>query len=201
MRALLAFNLCLALFARPSAGAEPPALEQTGDKLGSEPLNAPPEAEEAGVPNVAYERSPDRQGSDTGTVYGEIGGSGGLFSLNYERLLADTVAIRVGGGLLYSQPVYAVSFPVTVSVLTPLSRDIAFEMGGGATVLYPLSGSMDEFQTVLARDGPIMAVPTAVLGFRALRLTDGVTVRFAWTPLLGATGRLQGWVGVAIGEK
>lgn len=210
MRAPLTLSLCLIVLAPPSAGAEPPGSDQVEDHPGSHPLDFVPERKRSAPPNTASKRSPRREGPAANTLYLELGGGGGALSLNYERLLADIFSMRVGGGLFYVQVrqgghvpawVSAVSFPVTVSFLGIRSGDKVLELGGGATILAPVSPeSQDALRSSLGRGTTVMAVPTAIVGYRTLHGQTGGSLRFAWTPFIGPMG-LNYWLGLAMGHE
>jgi len=73
------------------------------------------------------------------SVYVEFFGSGGLYSINYDRLLTDHVGFRVGFGIfdgLWRSPrVNFIGVPVLLNYLVPLSDSHNLELGLGVSMM------------------------------------------------------------------
>jgi len=116
-------------------------------------------------------------------VFGELLGNGGLYSVNYERMLTDRFAVRIGYGawdspLLFqgSPPDRYRTLPVTVSyLLGPGERKL--ELGGGITFG---RGTFDRhFDT--RRDFSFRTL-TAIVGYRSHPREGGYLFRAGATP-------------------
>jgi hypothetical protein len=141
------------------------------------------------------------------SLYVELGGSGALYSLNYERFVLDDVALRIGfgyvsltgstiNGATVTADVSLVTIPVTASYLGIGSGNHRLELGGGA-VYASISGAIDSTGTK-AFGSASGVVGTAIVGYRYTRPSGGFTFRAAFTPLFGQGGFLP-WAGVAFG--
>lgn len=119
------------------------------------------------------------------SVYLELGGAGVLYSLNYERLIYDRVAVRAGASNI---PAFGgiFIFPATVSVLfDPLAATSRPELGAGIT--YVTTGV----------DSSIDA--TAIIGFRHRLEGSRFFLRAALIPYLSASKGFNLWAGAAVG--
>jgi hypothetical protein len=127
------------------------------------------------------------------SLYAEFFGAGGEASLNFEKLLGETISLRVGGGL--TGVVFRKGFvvPVTGSVLFG-GRQSKLELGGGgAWVDIDDNGTEDTFLNV-AED---QLVVTGIAGYRWLD-DFGFTFRLAYTPAITKDG-LEHMGGVMFG--
>lgn len=137
-------------------------------------------------------------------LFVEFLGNAGLYSLNYERMLREDFAARVGiacygvdienDGITVSSSLYL--FPVTLSYLAGKTEH-KFEVGGGllisnASVSGKVEGLFDERYSSNGIAG------TAIVGYRYMPKDGGVTFRAGFTPIFGEYGVLP-WFGVSIG--
>lgn len=124
------------------------------------------------------------------SVYLELGGFGGMYSLNYDRLLPTGVVLRAGltNGTLCSwggDCNRTAALPLGVSYLwsNPIAiatRNQWVEVGGGLVVGVKGEGS-NNGETV--DTAPFVALGT-LLGLRRQPAGRGVTFRAAFTPML-----------------
>lgn len=126
-------------------------------------------------------------------LYVEIFGSGGEASLNFEKLMGETISLRVGGGL--TGVVFRKGFvvPVTGSLMFG-GRQSKLEIGGGgAWVDIDDNGTEDTFLNVTEDQ----LVVTGIAGYRFLG-DFGFTFRLAYTPAYTKDG-LEHMGGVMFG--
>jgi len=119
------------------------------------------------------------------TVHVEGIGAGGLYSLNYERIVADVVGVRAGFSYMSmsasagtaSASASLMTFPITASYLGIRSRggSNALELGGGAT-LVNASGSGSSGGLNASSSG-FGAFGTAMVGYR-FHPVDGAGFNF-----------------------
>ena len=142
--------------------------------------------------------------SANNAVYAEGGGPGLLYSLNYERIVAASVALRVGVSSLTisgssfageeSAPKVRIFFlPLTASYL--FGRTHSFELGAGATPMYAQS---------LRADGSVSADDLAVFGsalagYRYQSLHGGFLFRIGASPLINQVGSVLPSAYVSLG--
>ncbi len=129
--------------------APPLALAQ--ESLPPPPADAPqvaPPAQVAPAPRAppyapVYEEAPEPQRA-LNTIYGEVLGAGLFWSVNYERLVLDDLAVRVGFGYIGASgydtdgsrvTASLITIPLTVSYLGIGNARHIFEIGGGATLI------------------------------------------------------------------
>ena len=139
-------------------------------------------------------------------VYLELGGSGLLYSLNYDMRLTrgrqDGMGFRVGiGGISArgstnddtAQAGY-LAIPVTFNYLIGERRH-ALELGAGATLLdFNAHGNVDNDYFDADFTGP---VPHANIGYRYQSLDNGFTGRLTYTPFIG--DGIEHWIGISFG--
>jgi hypothetical protein len=129
------------------------------------------------------------------SVYVEIIGSGLVWSINYDNLVSNHVALRAGVGYLglgtsssgtnyQSVTASILTIPLTASYLfssdgPPLSSH-KFELGAGLT-LVSISGSFSSFST-----SGFGLIGTAILGYRYQPADGGVLFRADVTPWFGS---------------
>ena len=119
-------------------------------------------------------------------VYLELLGSGGVFSLNYERLVRERVAFRVGAGSWTSDDVFGAgettitTLPVTVSLVTGRDRHFV-ELGGGILL------GRKRFESSFGDPGRSTSIfsLSGLLGYRYQQPGGGFLFRSGFTPLLG----------------
>jgi hypothetical protein len=142
----------------PSPGATPPA-------SATQPASMPTSGEkpEKGTDNHPAPNS----------VYAEGLGAGIVYSINYERMVIDEVAVRAGFGYLSvgasagtsSSSATYLMFPITASYTGIRTRGgSGLELGGGSTLIYT-SGSASALGTATSGAG-ITPTVVAMVGFR-----------------------------------
>jgi len=155
------------------AGQPPPAYGQPAP-VGAQPMVAtpPPVQEEHPAPN---------------SIYAEGLGAALLYSINYERLVIDQLAVRVG--LAYwsvsasvttsagtdSASVSFLEFPITASYVGIRSGSHVLELGGGATLIYA-SGTASSLGISSSGSG-IGAYGVAFAGYRLHPIHGGFMFR------------------------
>jgi len=122
-------------------------------------------------------------------LYVELGGNGGVWSLNYERFVTDDVSLRAGGSYMsvsdsLGTSVSLLTFPLTVSWLGLRSGSHALEIGAGV-VFASATVSTSSFGAEAFGSG---VIGTGILGYRLAPLDGGFTLRLAFTPLFGEGG-------------
>lgn len=133
-------------------------------------------------------------------AYFELGGSGVLSSVNYERHFANGLAGRAGffvvTGESENDSDTTFVLPLTLSKITNRSGNHHFEYGGGVTIatgdrqdLYDTADNEDTFSAV---------VLTGIAGYRYQKPGRGVIFRATFTPFLSG-GDFLPWAGVSIG--
>ncbi len=141
------------------------------------------------------------------SFYIELGGSGAIYSLNYERFVQDDFTLRIGVGYIsltgaqingatVTADVSLLTIPVTASYLGIGSGNHRLELGAGA-VFAKITGSSSS-GSAKAFGSSTGLVGTAIAGYRYARPQGGFTFRAAFTPLFGEGG-FQPWAGVAFG--
>jgi hypothetical protein len=128
-------------------------------------------------------------------VYAEGLGAGLAYSLNYERLVIDDLAVRVGASYLSvsasasanGQTASASSswmtFPLTASYIGVASGKHALELGGGATLVYA-SGSASTIGASASGSGT-SAMGNLMVGYRLHPADGGFQFRVGLAALIG----------------
>ncbi len=132
----------------------------------------------------------------------ELGGSGYLYSLNYEKILYRSEKTgwtgRVGlgynpggGGYILNQlelDANTFMIPFTMSALFgSKERKEKIEIGGGFTLL---AKGIDDREVAY----------TGVFGFRVIE-TNKVVFRATYTPIIDQSGNFVNWFGVSLGRN
>ncbi len=139
-------------------------------------------------------------------IFGEVLGSGLLYSVNYERVLsALPIGLRAGASY-FSYPVSTygrsgnlklATFPLVASYYLGTPRH-KLQLGLGATLIY-LGVSTDSTGTKFEGDRSGFGVAaTAVVGYRYLPPDRGFTFGVGFTPLLRTSSFLP-WGGANAG--
>jgi hypothetical protein len=133
------------------------------------------------------------------SIYAEVGGAGGLWSLNYDRLLGEHVAVRIGFSYVYLSTLsvgsHLVSFPLVVSGLVG-APEHKFEFGIGATPYYASAAISGSTYKVYGTGFSVFG--SGVLGYRYQPEDDGVMFRIGFTPLFSDKAFLP-WPGLSLG--
>ncbi len=117
-------------------------------------------------------------------VYLELLGNGGLYSVNFERMLNDTLALRIGfatwnsPALFYdgTPPDRLTTVPVTVSYLLG-SGERKLELGGGVTI-----GRATRDRSSIHQKSSSFSNLTGIIGYRSQPPGRGYLFRAGVTP-------------------
>jgi len=103
------------------------------------------------------------------SVYAEGFGAAVAYSLNYERLVVDQIAVRVGISLfgVHAGRVESgfIAFPITVSYVGLRSHEHALEIGGGVTLANSGFDSVHVLSAYTTGDG-LEPIGVAFMGYR-----------------------------------
>ncbi len=122
----------------------------------------------------------------TNTVYAEALGSGGMISANFEKLVSDQVAVRIGVGGTFAWFAGSLVVPATVSYLIG-GPNSYLELGTGMSMFV----IPDDFMT--QEDDPLydmqdsQVAAAGILGYRYMG-DRGLFLRLAFTPLVTEEG-------------
>ncbi len=137
--------------------------------------------------------------SHPNSVYVELLGNGGLYSINYDRLFTETIGGRIGfmyfssdRGLIILTDVELFLFPVMLNFFLG-SGNHRLELGVG-----PVFGTASAgiFGSETTSGSGIFG--TAVIGYRYQSTRGGLVFKIGFTPLIGA-GEFKPWGGMSIG--
>lgn len=173
-----------------------------------------PSSEEQGVdplPAPAADRPADNtKPSTTSTdrkaknlVYLELLGNGGLYSVNYERMLGNDLSARLGFSYLSmgassgeaSAKATLVTAPVMLNYMIG-GKNHKLETGAGATVIY-VSASAESGGMSASGEG-VGIVGTGTVGYRYSPADGGFVFRVGYTPFFGKGGFVS-WGGASFG--
>jgi len=171
--ALMTVGTCaLVLATTDHAGAAPPTKGATAAPMSIQPTAQRPV--DAAAPQMAAPKTEMKLAPNS--IYAEGLGAGLAYSLNYERLVADEVAVRAGfsymsfgasataNGQTTSASATFMTFPITASYLGVRSGKHALELGGGATLI-SASGSASGIGASAEGSG-FSALGTTMVGYR-----------------------------------
>jgi hypothetical protein len=140
-------------------------------------------------------------------IFFEALGSGLLYSINYQRMLADIpLGLRVGASFITykvssaegSGNLLLATLPLMVSYYVGPPRH-KLELGLGATVIY-FSASSDSTGTKFEGPGVGLGIAASgVIGYRYMPDTRGVTFGAGFTPLLRSPKGFLPWGGASVG--
>jgi hypothetical protein len=146
------------------------------------------------------------------SVFVELGGNAGLYSLNYERFFLDEVGLRVG--LMYmsvsgtstsgtgtvSASASWFGAPLMFSYLGIGGENHKLDLGAGVVLMY-LSAGASTFDATASANGLLVA-GTATFGYRYVPMNGGFNFKAGFTPLFfqsaGKTYFLP-WAGISAG--
>jgi hypothetical protein len=169
---------------------------------------APPPAAVAPVP--AAEITAGRTAKNA--LYVELGGNGGIYSVNYERFLIDDGAVRLG--LMYmsigvsagsgmnraSSGATWLSVPLMFNYYGVGSENHKIELGGGLVFMH-MSAGVSTFDATAKASG-LLTVGTASIGYRYAPAAGGINFKIAFTPLFffaSDAGAFLPWAGLSFG--
>jgi hypothetical protein len=125
-------------------------------------------------------------------IYLELGGSGGFYSLNVERVFNGRFTLR-GGYTYLSIKGGMIDFPESV---VPLSTSVLFDFGNGTSFAEIGIGG-----TLIGYNGKMAVVMMPILGIREQDMSKrGAMGRISFTPFfLPYEKELHLWGGVSVG--
>lgn len=115
-------------------------------------------------------------------LYGELGGNGGLISLNYERYISDNLSYRVGLGT-------AILAGLFMPIMINYSYKNILEFGVG---IFPY-GSTNRLRGKIFASKDSGVLITAVIGFK--RRNKGFFYKLSLTPFYNPDGSIFGLTG------
>jgi len=132
------------------------------------------------------------------SIYAEGLGPGLLYSINYDRLIIDDLAVRVGFSYMSfgassgssSASASFLSFPITASYLGVGSAKHILELGGGADIVYA-TGSASGVGVSTSGSG-VGAAGTVLIGYRLQPPNGGFNFRVGLSPMFGPGFNLSG---------
>lgn len=133
------------------------------------------------------------------SIYFEALGNGGLYSVNYDRLLTDNFGIRAGFMYLSKIDIFFVAaediliFPATLNFFVGEKHKL--ELGAGLVFASVSNTSAFGFKS---DSGGSNIVGTATIGYRYQKPDGGFLFRIGFTPLFG-TGGFEPWGGISLG--
>lgn len=170
--ALMTVGTCALVLANTTdAAAAPPAKGATAAPMAIQPTARPVDA---AAPQAAAPRTEPKLAENT--IYAEGLGAGLAYSLNYERMVAESVGVRAGfsymsfgasatvGDQTTSASATFMTFPITASYVGVRSGKHALELGGGATLM-SASGTASGIGASSSGSG-FGALGTAMVGYR-----------------------------------
>lgn len=133
-------------------------------------------------------------------VYGELGGSGIVPTVNYERRMTENWYGRAGLSLVvgYTEEDTDTSFvvPLTASWVSRPESNHHLEAGGGVVFAF---GDEQDFYDLGDDDEPLSSFfVTGLVGYRYQRPAGGFQFRAVFTPVAGG-GDFLPWAGVSFG--
>jgi hypothetical protein len=177
----------LVLAATQDASAAPPA------KGATPPMSIQPTAAPAAQPQRPDTAAPVAPKSNEepklapNSIYAEGLGAGFLYSVNYERVVIDDLAVRAGfsywsvsasasaGGQTSSSSYSQWTIPITVSYLGVRSRNKMLELGGGMTLFNQAESASAGGSSASA--GGLAPIGTVLIGYR-LHPVEGAGFHF-----------------------
>jgi hypothetical protein len=166
------------------------------------PEMLPPPAADRPTDNVpANTDSTERKAKNL--VYLELLGNGGLYSINYERMLGNDLSARLGFSYFSvgastgdsSAKATLVTAPLMLNYLVG-GKNHKFEVGAGATMIY-VSASSSGAGMGSSAEG-VGVAGTGTVGYRYSPNDGGFVFRVGYTPFFGKGG-YQSWGGMSFG--
>lgn len=159
----------------------------------------------AGAPAAAQAPAPVGR-TAFNTVFLELGGNGLFYSINYERMMRQGTAFRVGLSYMSVSATSGtgaanatiVGIPLTFSYLAGGAGSLKFEVGGGAT-FERFSGSASSGFGDDITVGVFVPLATFIAGLRIAPPAGGFNFRLAFTPFWHPDVGFFPWIGLAFG--
>jgi len=169
-----------------------------------------PSAEQTpgGVPAASAE-APQIVRTARNSIFIELAGNGGIYSLNYDRVITEQFSIRAGfgymsmgasassGGATVSAKATMLAVPVVGNFLLG-NENHKLELGAGIT-MFRFTGSGSSSLGGSASATGMVPAGTAVIGYRYVPHDGGFTFRAGFTPLVMKDGGFQPWGGMSFG--
>jgi hypothetical protein len=155
---------------------------------------------------AAAEAQPARTARNS--IFIELAGNGGIYSLNYDRVITEQFSIRAGFGYM-SMGASASSGGATVTAKASIlavpvvgnfmlgSANHKLELGAGIT-MFRFTGSGSDSLGGSASATGMAPAGTAVIGYRYVPQDGGFTFRAGFTPLVFKDDWLP-WGGLSFG--
>jgi hypothetical protein len=142
------------------------------------------------------------------SLFLELGGNGGIYTVNYDRVVNERFSVRAGVGYMSigatvtssngsqgSASVSMLAIPLMANFM--LGNDNhKLELGGGLTLFY-LSGSSSSSGNFVSGSG-FAPIGSLVAGYRYVPQDGGFTFRVGFTPLI-STEDFVPWGGISFG--
>jgi hypothetical protein len=165
---------------------------------------APSPSHDRPIDNPSAKNADSKERKAKNLVYLELLGNGGVYSINYERMLTDDLSARLGFSYLSvstsagsaSAKANLVTAPALLNY-TVGGRNHRAEVGAGATLVY-VSASSEGGSGVGASGEGVAVLGTGVVGYRYAPADGGFVFRAGFTPLFGKGGFLP-WGGMSFG--
>jgi hypothetical protein len=158
------------------------------------------------APSVARAQYPKSERTAVNTVYLELGGNGLWYSLNYERILPQNIALRVGTSYMSmsassgtaNASISSFGVPLTASYLGLGGANHKFELGGGI-LFEKFSGQASSGFGEKAEGGGLFPMATFIAGYRYAPARGGFNFKLALTPVWHPDLGTFMWGGMAFG--
>ncbi|MDX9721811.1 MAG: hypothetical protein RBU37_13760 [Myxococcota bacterium] len=196
LRLRLIIPILLACFLTTSVWAQDVPAPAEPEPAAAEPAAAAAEPAPAAAPEaVPAAAAPSDERDAKNTIFAELLGPAILWSLNYERLVIDQLAVRLGfsywsisasagiGDDSTSASVSMLYIPLTVAFVGLYSGSHGLEVGGGATLIYA-SGTADGLGYSSSGSG-MGAVGTLNVGYRIHPMDGGFNFRIGLSAFFG----------------
>jgi hypothetical protein len=146
--------------------------------------------------------------SANNAIYLELGGSGVIYSVNYERMISK-MGVRAGfsylsvngaavsGGSVSSAKVSATGVPLTMSYLG-IGGNNKLELGGGV-LFEKFSGQASWGPGQDVKAGAVVPMATFIMGYRYQPRNGGFNFRIAFTPVYHPDLGFWPWGGMSFG--
>jgi len=176
-------------------GADPGGAEPAGEEpMDAEPMDEEPADESADDDSGAEAASGERQSKNS--IYAEGLGHGFWYSINYDRIIVDQIAARVGFGYVsFSAAAGSTEasagilyVPITASWVGLYSGSHGLETGAGATIIYATAAVSSAGTN--AEGSGVGAVGTAHVGYRLHAVAGAQPVDGEERLALGELGQL-----------
>jgi hypothetical protein len=149
---------------------------------------------------IGYNESKAQSEFNRNSIFGELGGSAGLISLNFDKRFSKSpegFGVRVGAGYMAWQDTEIYNFPILVNYLAG-NNGKYFEMGFGTTIGYARERSEPNdpelsFEPYMSLFGSIN------IGYRYQPLNGGFNFRAGISPILDFGNVIPFWPYLSFG--